>query len=341
MAFCLLLSAFCLLPSAAAGPARTRFAFTEPHMGTRFKIILYAPDETAAKASARDAFKRIAELDGIMSDYRPTSELMRLCQKAGGAPVRVSEDLFVVLCRAQEVSRLSGGAFDVTVGPVVRLWRRARKTQQLPDHQQLARARALVGYGNVLLDAKARTVRLTKEGMQLDLGGIAKGYAADAALAVLKRHGITQGLVAAGGDIAISDAPPGKEGWTIGIAPLEDSESKPTRYLLLHDAAVSTSGDAEQYVEIAGKRYSHIIDPRTGMGLVGRASVTVVGPNGLTVDPLTKVVSVLGPRRGLEIIDGIEGVSSLVVRKTDKGVQTISSRRFPRTSRSGNSGPDK
>ena len=319
------------LPPAAAGPAGTRFTFTEPHMGTRFRIILYAPDEAAAKEAARDAFTRIAELDGIMSDYRPASELMRLCQKAGGQPVRVGEDLFVVLSRAQEVSRLSAGAFDVTVGPVVRLWRRARKTQQLPDPEKLARARALVGYRNVHLDARARTVQLVKPDMLLDLGGIAKGYAADAALAVLKRHGIAQALVAAGGDIALGAAPPGKEGWTVAIAPLGEPGGKPKRYLLLHDAAVSTSGDAEQHVEIDGKRYSHVIDPRTGMGLVGRASVTVLGPNGLTVDPLTKVVSVLGPQRGLRIIDGLQGVSALVVRQADKGVQTFASKRFPKT----------
>jgi len=340
----LLLPSYISLLALAAGgaePAGSRFTFTEPHMGTRFQILLYAADEATAKQAARDAFKRIAELDGIMSDYRPTSELMRLCQKAGGPPARVSEDLFVVLSRAQEVSRLSGGAFDVTVGPVVRLWRRARKTQQLPDPEKLAHARALVGYRNVHLDARARTVRLAREGMQLDLGGIAKGYAADAALAVLRRHGITKGLVAAGGDIAVSGAPPGKKGWTIGIAPLEDPEQKPKRYLLLHDAAVSTSGDSEQYVEIGGKRYSHIIDPRTGMGLVGRASVTVVGPSGLTVDPLTKVVSVLGPRRGLEIIDSLKGVSCLAVRKTERGLETFTSRRFPNTSQGGKPDPER
>jgi FAD:protein FMN transferase len=309
-------------------PKLTRYAFTEPHMGTQFKIIVYAPDEPAANQAVKAAFDRIARLDGIMSDYRPTSELMRLCQKAGGPPVPVSEDLFTVLSKAQEVSRRSGGAFDVTVGPVVRLWRLSRRTQRMPDPAKLAHARELVGYEKVVLDPKARTVQLKKAGMQLDLGGIGKGFAADAALAILERHGITRALVAGSGDIAVSDAPPDAEGWSVGIAPLENPDSKPSRYLLLKNAAVSTSGDAEQYVVIDGKRYSHIVDPRTGLGLVGRMSVTVVAPNGTTADSLTKVVAALGPGKGFPIIDAVDGVSSYVVRKTEKGQEVFESKRF-------------
>jgi thiamine biosynthesis lipoprotein len=317
----------------AADPVLSRFSYTEPHMGTRFKIVLYAPEERTANAAAKAAFARIAELDGIMSDYRPTSELMRLCQKFAtsteSAPVPVSSDLFFILARAREVSQHSEGTFDVTVGPLVRLWRRARRTQQLPDPVELERARQLVGYQNVLLDEKTRTVRLLKAGMQLDLGGIAKGYAADAALAVLKRHGIDRALVAAGGDIAVSGPPPDAAGWTVGIAPLEDPDRPPSRYLLLRDAAVSTSGDAEQYVEIGGKRYSHLIDPRTGLGLVGRQSVTVIARHGVTADPLTKAVSILGPERGLALIDATAGMAALVVRKTEQGEEAFASKRFP------------
>jgi thiamine biosynthesis lipoprotein len=314
-------------------PHLARFTYREPHMGTMFKIILYAPDEAEAGRAAKAAFERIAALDAMMSDYRPASELMQLCRKAGGGPVHVSEPLFYVLARAQEVSRLSGGAFDVTVGPVVRLWRRARKTEQLPDPQKLAQARALLGYQNIRLDNQNHTVQLLKPGMQLDLGGIAKGYAADEGLRVLQQHGITRALVAAGGDIAVSGPPSDAAGWKIGIAPLEDPNAKPSRYLLLHDAAVSTSGDAEQYVEVGGKRYSHIVDPRTGMGLVGRQSVTVVARHGIMADSLTKVVCVLGPERGLAIIENLPDVAALVVRKTDKGTQTIASKRFPHANR--------
>jgi thiamine biosynthesis lipoprotein len=313
-----------------AQPALARYAYDEPHMGTRFQIVLYAPEEASAQRAAKAAFQRIADLDGIMSDYRPTSELMRLCQQAGGPPVPVSPELFFVLSKAQEVSRLSGGAFDVTVGPVVRLWRRARRTQRLPDPKQLTEARTLVGYDQIILDAKAQAVQLTKTGMLLDLGGIAKGYAADEALAVLRKHGVIRALVAAGGDIAVTGPPPDAEGWKVGLAPLEQQDQKPAPYLLLQNAAVSTSGDAEQYVEINGTRYSHIVDPKTGLGLVGRQSATVVARYGIDADSLTKVVIILGPPRGLSIIDGVDGASALLVRQTDKGLETFSSKRFPR-----------
>jgi thiamine biosynthesis lipoprotein len=311
-----------------ADPALARYAFEEPHMGTRFQIVLYAQDDNVARQVSKAAFDRIATLDGIMSDYRSTSELMRLCQRAGGEPVHVSDELFFVLTEAQKVAQLSEGAFDVTVGPVVRLWRKARRTQQLPDAGQLARARALVGYDKVRLDEAKHTVTLLKAGMQLDLGGIAKGYAADEALAVLKKHGITRALVAAGGDIAVSGPPPDSPGWTVGIGPLEDPGKKPERFLILKHAAVSTSGDAEQHVEIDGKRYSHIVDPRTGLGLIGRQSVTVVAPRGIQSDSLTKVVSVLGPQRGLAIVDKMDGVAALVNRLTDRGMETIASKHF-------------
>jgi thiamine biosynthesis lipoprotein len=318
------------LSAPAAGPALTRFTYTEPHMGTRFKIILYAPDESSANKASREAFARIAALDGIMSDYKPASELRQLCRKAGGDPVPVSEELFFVLSRGEEVSRLSDGAFDVTVGPVVHLWRLARRTERLPDEGDLKKALALIGYRKVRLDPKARTVQLLVPGMKLDLGGIAKGYTADEVLRVLAKHGITRALVAAGGDIAVGDAPPGTDGWTIGIAPVADPDSKPKRYLVLRNAAVSTSGDAEQYVEIGGKRYSHIVDPHTGVGLVGRASATVVAPHGIMADSLTKAVIVPGPERGLATIDRLgEGYAALYVRKTDRGEEVFASKRWP------------
>jgi thiamine biosynthesis lipoprotein len=321
--------------SFAADPGLKRFTRVEPHMGTRFKIIVYAADESTGDGAIRAAFARIAELDGIMTDYRPTSELMRLCHKAGGEPVPVSADLFEVLSRAQEVARRSDGAFDVTVGPLVRLWRRARRTGRLPDPDQLLQARTLVGYDKVRLDQKRRAVQLLKPGMLLDLGGIGKGFAADKALEVLRKHGIDRALVAAGGDIAVSGPPPNTDGWTVGIAPLEDPESKPKRSLVLQHAAVSTSGDAEQHVEIDGKRYSHIVDPRTGIGLVGRMSVTVVAPNGTTADSLTKVVAVLGPERGFPIIDATPGAAALSIRLRDLGPKVEESRRFSKLRRPG------
>ncbi len=317
-----------ILVSGGAEPSLSRYHFTEPHMGTRFQIIVYAPDEGTAHKAAKDAFARIASLNAIMSDYDKTSELMRLCAQAGGPPVPVSAELFFVLSRAQEVSRQSGGAFDVTVGPVVKLWRRSRKLKKLPDPEKLAAARALVGWQNVRLDAEKRTVQLLKPGMQLDLGGIAKGYAADEALVVLKKHGLDRALVAAGGDIAVSGPPPDAAGWKIAIARLPGE--KDAGRLLLHDAAVSTSGDAEQFVEIGGKRYSHIVDPRTGIGLLGRMSVTVVARKGIESDSLTKVAAVLGPEKGMPIIESTKGASARMVRKKGDEFETVVSKHFPK-----------
>ncbi|PYV39614.1 MAG: FAD:protein FMN transferase [Acidobacteria bacterium] len=306
----------------------TRFEFTQPHMGTLFRIVCYARDTTTAERASNAAFDRIAGLDHIMSDYSPTSELTLLCQQAGGPPTKVSEDLFCVLSGSQETARLSEGAFDVTVGPLVRLWRRARRTRELPDPARLAQALELVGVDKLRLDEKSRTVQLLRKGMALDLGGIAKGYAADEALKLLDQHGIDKALVAAGGDIAVSGSPPGSDGWNIGIAPLESPETPPTRYLRLCHAAVSTSGDAEQFVEIGGKRYSHIVDPRTGIGLIGHSSVTVVAPKGIASDSLATAVSVLGPKRGLELVDSMEGTAALILQATADGVGAYCSKRW-------------
>jgi thiamine biosynthesis lipoprotein len=313
---------------AVAGESLKRFEIAEPHMGTRFRIILHAADEATAKRASAAAFLRIAELDGIMSDYQATSELMRLCAKAGGEAVPVSADLFDVLSRSQEISRQTDGAFDATVGPVVRLWRLSRRTQRLPDPQKLAAARALIGYENVVLDPKARAVTLKKSGMQLDLGGIAKGFAAEEAQAVLKKEGITRALVAASGDIVVSGPPPDSDAWTVGIGAVsEDEKTAPT--LHLHDAAVSTSGDAFQYVEIGGKRYAHIVDPSTGMGITDIYQVTVVARDGTTSDALATALVVMGVEKGMKLVESMDGVSARFVRKTASGIEEKVSRRFP------------
>lgn len=308
--------------------ALQRYVFTEPHMGTTFRIVLYAPDEVIAKKAAKAAFARIAELNAILSDYQPTSELMRLCEKAGGPPVAVSMDLFEVLRKSEEFAKLTDGAFDVSISPVVRLWRKARRSRELPKAEELKKALALVDYRRITLDAKGRTVRLLLMGMLLDLGGVAKGYAADAALAVLRRHGITRALVAAGGDIAVGDAPPDADGWKIGIAPLKNPDAPPTHYLRLKNAGVSTAGDSEQFVEIGGKRYSHIIDPKTGFGLVGRRSVTVIASNATTSDGLDTPICIMGMERGLKLIESRADLAALLVFERDQGIEAVQSKRF-------------
>jgi thiamine biosynthesis lipoprotein len=297
-------------------------------MGSEFKVVLYTSDETIARSASRAAFARIGALDRALSDYQPESELMQLCGRAGGPPVPVSADLFEVLDRAQTMYRRSEGAFDVTVGPVVRLWRRARRDRKMPDAELLGRARALVGGDDVRLDPKARTVELSKPGMKLDLGGIAKGYACGEAIAVLRQNGVRSALVAGSGDIVVSGPPPGAPGWTIGIGPLEAPTAPPRQFLRLTDAAVSTAGDAERFVEIDGRRYSHIVDPRTGRGVVDRASVTVVARDGATADSLDTAAYVLGPRRGLALVEATDAAAALIVRSHEGKTETFASSRL-------------
>ena len=264
-----------------------------------------------------------------MSDYIPDSELMKLCKKSAktlAGPVKVSDELFYVLAKSQEVAALSEGTFDITVGPIVRLWRQARKDRELPEKDVLAAAMKRVGYKKLKLDTEKKTVTLTVPGMLLDLGGIGKGYAADEVLKVIGTFGIQSALVAASGDIAVSKAPPGRNGWRIDIAPLPGD--KVSRQVLLVDAAISTSGDAEQFVEIAGVRYSHIVNPRTGIGLKGRRSVTVIARHGVYADSLTKMASILPAAKAIAKIETIERAATLIVVKTQKGDVVHQSKRF-------------
>ncbi|WP_206352454.1 FAD:protein FMN transferase [Tautonia rosea] len=295
-----------------------RFEFRETHMGSEFTILIYCNDGDLASSAARSAFARIAFLDETLSDYKVDSELMRLSDEAGGPPVPVSPELFEVLARSRALSEQTDGAFDATINPVVKLWRRARRNRELPSRSQLEEALGRIGWQGLELDAEARTVRLARPGMRLDVGGIAKGYASDAALAVLRDSGITRALVAGAGDIVVGDPPPGRSGWIIGIASIDaEEQGGARRFLSMRNQAVSTSGDAERFVEIDGVRYSHIVDPRTGLGLTGRSSVTVVARDGTTSDSLATALSVLGPQRGLELAEEAEGVEALIVAAED------------------------
>lgn len=319
----------CVFAGADAGTQKLqRFEYSQPHMATLFRIVLYAADKQSAEAAATAAFKKIEDINQMMSDYLDDSELMQLCKKSGGPPVKISAELFDLIAFSRDLSVRSNGAFDITVGPVVRLWRKARKSGTLPDKEELAKATELVGYQKMLLDEKQSTVQLLKEGMRLDLGGIAKGDVANKAIQVLKEHGIESALVVGGGDICVSHSPPGTDGWTIGIGALENPGGTPGEFLLLHDAGISTAGDFEQNLQVGGKRYSHIIDPKTGMPLNGRTSVTVVSPTGRQSDGLDTTVDVLGIEKGLELIESVEGAAALIVRATDKGQERIESKRW-------------
>jgi thiamine biosynthesis lipoprotein len=310
-------------------PTLTRYQYERPEMGIPFRLVFFAVDKVNADAAAEAAFARVKQLNDIMSDYDPESELSKLSQSSGhGKEVKVSDDLWRVLKRAQELAERSHGAFDITVGPCVILWRKARREQQMPDPARLEKARQAVGYQHVKLNPARHAVELLVSGMRLDLGGIAKGYAVDEALRVLRGSNVNRALVEGGGDVGVWDPPPGKSGWRVELAPLDASNAPPARFLLLKRAAISTSGDLYQRVEIDGKRYSHIVDPHTGIGLTDHRLVHVIAPNSITSDSLTKVVSVLNPDEALKFIDATPGVAAEIARKPEEHIETYESTRF-------------
>ena len=303
-------------PTRAAEPSNhpelLRFSFEEIHMGAPWKITLYAADEAAAKHAAAAAYERIEALNRVLSDYDPNSELSRLSDTAPSPePVPVSDDLWHVLEFSQRLSAQTDGAFDITVGPLTHLWRRARRTKEMPRADLLAAAKEATGFRGLQLDPEHHTAQLLKPKMRLDAGGIGMGYGVDEAMKVLKQEGIQSALIDASGDIGVSDPPPGKAGWRIAIEP-PPGEGEASRFVLLKNYAITTSGDAFQAVEIDGKRYSHIVDPHTGLGLTQPMAVTVIAPDCTTADSYTKPICVLGPARGFPLIEATPGAAAFV-----------------------------
>lgn len=298
-------------------------------MGVPFRIVLYADARTSAESAAHAALDRVRQLNAIFSDYEFDSELSALSRTAGsGSRVPVSAELWRILNLSQALAHETEGAFDITVGPAVSLWRRARRVRAMPETQRLEEAKQAIGFQNLLLDPSERTVELRLPRMRLDLGGIAKGYAADEALKVLRSRGIDRALVAADGDIVVSDPPPDRNGWRVAIARLDVDGAPSDQAVLLKHAAISTSGDLSQRLEIDGRRYSHIVDPRTGIGLTDHSLVTVIAPDSTTADSLATALSVLGPEKGLRLIESREGCSARIVRQPGEKIAVHQSSRF-------------
>ena len=337
----LTLGAAPLAPAHEPSGHLSRFDRTERHMGVDFSISLYSASEELAEKAFTAAFSRIHELEGRLSDYDELSETCRVgAQSPTKSPVPISGDLAVVLKRSLEVSRDSQGAFDCTVGPLTKLWRKARRLKELPEADLLERALKSVGYQRVELDYPGRMVTLREPGMRFDFGGIAKGFAADEAYQVLREMGIRSALVDASGDIYLGDPPPGASGWNVGIAPLE-AERVPEEFLTLSNIGVATSGDAFRGVEIDGKRYSHIVDPKTGIGLPHRSSVTVIAPDAIEADAFATACSVLPPDDAVRLVEGLERagrkISVRIISKVGEVTREWRSEGFPQTSRAAES----
>lgn len=308
--------------------APQRFEFIAPHMGMQARIVLHANDPDRAKAAADPAFAEIGRLDRMLSDWREDSEVARLNAAAGREPVAVSDEFIDVLQRSMEVSRMSDGAFDVTIGPVMQLWREAIRSQQQPSTDEIERAHELVNWRDVEVDRPARTVRLKRAGMRLDLGGIGKGFAADRALDILRQHDCPSAMIAIAGDIRLGDPPPATAGWTIAID--DGLTPQHTLALALANCGISTSGDREQSLIIDGVHHSHIIHPQHGVGLADRIAVTVIAPDATASDAIGTAVSVMGAERGLAMIENLDGVAARVVEMNDGVPRAQQNSRFPK-----------
>jgi thiamine biosynthesis lipoprotein len=309
------LAALIVIPPAARPALLERHEFTQIHMGMPVRLVLYAGSASAARAGAAAAFARIQALERIFSDYQPDSELSRI-QGRVGEWLPVSGELFDVLERAVELSRRTEGAFDPTVGPLVALWREARRTHQLPSPAAVAEARARVGWTRLELDAARRALRFRAAGMRLDLGGIAKGYILQDAVRQIAARGMTRTLVEAGGDIAVGEAPPGREGWRIDIPVGSGIDERfRDRAVRLTHASLATSGPTAQFAEIDGVRYSHIIDPRRGLSATPDVVARVIAADGATADALATALAVAGRDAAARILDRFpDAAASLSIR---------------------------
>lgn len=286
---------FCLLGCLVLRAEERRFTFERGLMGTRFAITCHGSDEEKAKAAAAEAFAKGEEINAVASDYIADSELLNLSKVPAGQATVVSPLLFDLLTKSRAAAELTGGRFDPTIGTLTKLWRETRRRGKLPDDATLATARAACDWHALKLDPATRAVTLEKPGMRLDLGGIAKGYAADAMFVILTRYGFSSSCIAAGGDLRLGDPPPGQQGWKVGMKTL--SKEGTSGELLLSNCGVSTSGDLQQFVEINGVRYSHVIDPATGLGLTRHLAVTIVAKDATTSDSLDNAACVVGPEQ--------------------------------------------
>lgn len=290
----------------------SRYFFQERHMGTIFKIIIYAPNNSVANLASDAAFDKVEQLNQVMSNYVADSEINLLSASSGtGQKMKVSAPLFEIIQQSQYYAKLSQGAFDITVGPLIDLWRQSRRNEAMPQPDSLTQALAATGYQHLKLYPRKSRIKLKNPGMLLDLGGIGKGYAADQMLEVLKSYGLECSLIDAGGDLVLGAPPPGANGWKVQIGLFEQDKPQYSTLVELAHQAIAASGDLYRFVEIDGIRYSHIIDPETGLGLTDQSRVTVIAPDGTAADALASAVSVSGPEKGLQLIKDLPDTEAL------------------------------
>ncbi len=300
-ALCLAAAAIPPLPASRAA-AQAHHVASRMSMGSLYTIELHGPDASDLPRIAGLALDEVDRLDRMMSHYRRDSTLSRVNRDAAAAPVAVEPELFEVIAESLRYSRDSGGAFDITVGPLMKAWGFFRDDGRVPAEEELARARGRIGYRHVIANPADRTIRFTRPGVELDLGGIGKGYAVDRVVAILKDHDIPAALVSAGGStIYALGAPPDRDGWPLDVQdPLDAGRIAIT--LHVRDRALSISGSSEQFFERDGVRYSHVMDPRSGQPVRHVLGVAVLAPTGIAGDALDNALFVAGVREGPRLL---------------------------------------
>jgi len=289
-------------------------------MGTIARIMVTAENSGQANQAISAAFDKIFHIEKLMSDYDPDSQLSQVNQNAFKEPVQVDAELFEVLTAAKAYSCLSDGAFDVTIGPVVQLWRKAKEDNITPEAGALKKAKAAVGYENLILNTENKTVQFAKEGMFLDLGGIAKGYTIDKATEILQAGGVKGAMVDIGGDLRCFGTPAnGKEHWLIGLQDPTVEEEKTLLTLNMDDMAVATSGDYRRFFIIDDKKHSHIVNPATADSASNLSSVTLIAPTAMAADALATAVTVLGEKKGIDLINKTETAEAILIQSEKPG----------------------
>lgn len=294
-----------IVPGVAHSAGMVRIEESRYAMGCLYSIVAWGPERARLRRAAQSALDEVDRLDRLLSNYKAESELSRINREAWPGPVTTDAETFGFLETAFEFSRRSGGAFDMTVGPLMRAWGffsgRVAGEGRMPAEGVLREARERVGYGHVRLDPARREVSFDRAGIELDPGGIGKGYAVDRAAAVLRAAGVRSALISAGGSSVYAiGTPPGARAWPVSIQdPLDARRTALT--VRLRDNALSVSGSAEKFFEVDGVRYAHIMDPRTGWPVQGVLSVAVISERGIDGDALDNVFFVLGPDRSREV----------------------------------------
>ena len=301
----------------SANPDR-KVTYTHRAMGTVVSLTMWLDDEKLAAKASRAAFDELDRIDALMTSWKDVSDVAKINAGAGGKAVAVSDEVFDLIGQAQTMSRKSAGAFDITVGTYRGLWKFDQdRDGSIPDESEVDKRRRLVGYKNVKLDKRAKTVRLAKKGQRITLGGIAKGYAVDRAVAVLHYAGVLDFILQAGGDLYASGNKGGKK-WTVGIRDPRGGPADSFAITAIQDRTFSTSGDYERAVVVDGVRYHHLLDPKKGRPARGARSVTVMAKDAITADIWSTSLFVIGTKKGLVLANKTKGIEAVFVDDNNK-----------------------